>query len=135
MKKYLYILINSFTLLVGFNLFGATVTFINDTSFGIPLVRVRFQNAKTKKMYWTDWKDISDHTAISSTDPNDLLYAFQIKKDRIYQISDFHSETGIPKNYETLPHDSLITIRDKKIEISAEPAPNKYWIAEKVRQS
>ncbi len=110
------------------------VTFINDTRKPITL-RARFQTKKWQTLYWTDWQEISDKSTISSKDPGDSLFAFEIKNNRIYLLSDFHSETGTTTQFPALPHNAEITIRDTRIEISAEPEKDVYWIADLNRQS
>ncbi len=137
MKKYIYTLI-SFGMLSSSLTLGVTeqkaqmpieVTFINDTRKPITL-RAKFQVKKEQTLYWTDWQEISDKGTIVSKNPEDSLFAFEIKNNRIYLLSDFHSETGTTEQYPALPNDSTIVIRETRIEISAEPKKDVYWIAD-----
>lgn len=137
MKKYIYTLI-SFGMLSSTLTLGVTeqkaqmpieVTFINDTRKPITL-RAKFQVKKEQTLYWTDWQEISDKGTIVSKNPEDSLFAFEIKNNRIYLLSDFHSETGTTEQYPALPNDSTIVIRETRIEISAEPKKDVYWIAD-----
>lgn len=109
------------------------VTFINDTRKTITM-RAKFQTRKDQTLYWTDWQEIADKGTIASKNPDDSLFAFEIKNNRIYLLSDFYSQTGTTEQYPALPRDSTIVIREKRIEISAEPEKNIYWIADFKRQ-
>lgn len=119
----------------------------NDSSEQIS-VRIRFRN---NELYWSHWEHIPAGNSVitlTAKHPEDSIFGFAMlgeqaaliaasKQDegeqaptgRVYLLSDFRSDSG--KQFNQIGENIRITIRDNKIEVSANlPDEKMFWTGE-----